>query len=317
MRPILGSPELIPDDIATPVGAIGQSLSELSAKTRRADELERKLNEGATIVELDPAAIDPSFITDRMPSTPDAHAKLIQSIREHGQQVPILVRPHPEIPARYQVAYGHRRLRAVAQIGGLVKAVVRNLTDDQLVIAQGQENNERKDLSYIEKARFAHRLEGRFRRETIMAAMSLYKSDLSNMLSVVERIPSDIIDAIGAAPGVGRRGWIELADYLAKGGVAGVVRQTAISKEVQALTSDEQFKRVLSSIKPRKSQTKTEIWASSKGKTLAKVISADDKVSLTIDRREAPDFANFVLGRLQELFREFQAEKQNQLDDDP
>jgi ParB family chromosome partitioning protein len=309
MRPILGSPDLIPDDVATPVGAIGQSLSELTAKTQRADEIERKLSEGAAVVELDTATIDPSFITDRMPSTPDAHATLVQSIREHGQHVPILVRPHPDIPGRYQVAYGHRRLRALAEIGRPVKAVVRALGDDELVIAQGQENSQRKDLSYIEKARFAHRLEGRFRRETIMSAMSLYKSDLSNMVSVVERIPEDIVDAIGAAPAIGRRGWIELAEFLAKTSIAETVRETAISSELQALNSDERFRRVLASTKPRKSRTKTEIWSGSEGKTLAKVISANDKVSLTIDRREAPEFADFVLGRLQELFRDFQTEK--------
>ena len=62
---------------------------------------------------------------------------------------------------------------------------MRDLTDEQLVVAQGQENHERKDLSYIEKARFAFRLEQRFSRTTIiMAALSVYKSDLSNMLSV-------------------------------------------------------------------------------------------------------------------------------------
>ena len=42
--------------------------------------------------------------------------------------------------------------------GRPVKAVVKKLGDEELVIAQGQENNERQDLSYIEKARFAHRL---------------------------------------------------------------------------------------------------------------------------------------------------------------
>lgn len=308
MRPILGSPELIPDGMATPVGAIGQSLGEFSAKAQRAEEIERRLLEGTAVVDLDPAWIDPSFITDRMPTTPEAHARLVQAIREHGQQVPILVRPHPEFPNRYQVAYGHRRLRALAELGRPVKAVVRNLADDELVIAQGQENNERKDLSYIEKARFARRLEGRFRRETIMTAMSVYKSDLSNMLSVVARIPEDVIEAIGAAPGIGRRGWIELADHLAKADIVETVRTTAASREVQALDSDDRFRRVLASIKPRPLRSQMEIWSTSEGKKLAKVVSNDEKVSLTIDRRAAPDFADFVLGRLQELYHEFNAD---------
>ena len=116
MRPILGATELIDDAVATPIGAIAQSLGEFTAKAKRADEIERKLAEGLVVVDLDPSLIDPSFVTDRMPSTPEAQAKFIEIIREHGQQVPILVRPHPDAPGRYQVAYGHRRLRALSEL---------------------------------------------------------------------------------------------------------------------------------------------------------------------------------------------------------
>ena len=49
----------------------------------------------------------------------------------------------------YQVAYGHRRVRATAILGIKVRAIVRDLTDAELVIAQGQENNARQDLSFI------------------------------------------------------------------------------------------------------------------------------------------------------------------------
>ena len=108
-------------------------------------------------------------------------------------------------------------MRAAVELKRTVRAAVKNLTDDELVIAQGQENNERQDLSFIEKSRFARRLEERgFRRDTIMTALSVYKSDLSNMLSVISRIPEEIIEAIGPAPSVGRRGWIDLAERLSE-----------------------------------------------------------------------------------------------------
>jgi ParB family chromosome partitioning protein len=312
IRPIMGSTELLDDGASTPVGAIGQSLNELSARTKRADELEKKLSEGFTVVELDASCIDPSFINDRMPSTGDGHSKLVQSLLERGQQVPILVRPNPEIPGRYQVAYGHRRLRALAELGRPVKAIVRALSDDELVVAQGQENIERKDLSYIEKARFAHRLQGRFRRDTIMAAMSLHKSDLSNMLSVVQRIPEDIVTSIGPAPTIGRRGWIELADYIAKSNSVETVRKTAISPEVQALDSDERFRRIRATFRPQKVEAKTELWSSPDGKILARVSSAEEKISVIIDKREAADFADFVMNRLHNLFLEFRADHKYQ-----
>lgn len=310
MRPILGAPDLISDAVATPVGAIGQSLGEFTAKAKRAEEIERKLAEGLAIVDLDPALIDPSFVVDRMPATGETQGTLTESIRVHGQQVPILVRPHPEHAGRYQVAYGHRRLRALIGLGRLVKAVVRELRDEELVIAQGQENNERQDLSYIEKARFAHRLQDRFNRETIMTAMSVYKSDLSNMLSVVARIPEDIIDAIGPAPGVGRRGWIELADHLAtKKSAVASVRAAALDERMQALSSDERFKRVLATLKSRPRRSEAETWSTGEGQKLARVVHDDQRVALTIDRRVAPDFADFVMSRLRTLFEEHQAKQ--------
>jgi ParB family transcriptional regulator, chromosome partitioning protein len=307
MRPILGSPDLISDTATTPVGAIGQSLGEFSQRAQRAEEIERKLTSGQVIIELDPALVDPSFITDRMPSSAETVANLVEAIREHGQINPILVRPHPDKTGRFQVAFGHRRLRAVASLGRSIKAVVRDLTDEQLVIAQGQENHERKDLSYIEKARFAHRLEQRFGRATIMAALSIYKSDLSNMLSVVGKIPGEVVDAIGPAPSVGRRGWIELAERFAEGNASDLARGVVADPRFQGSDSDERFKKMLASLKPRSGQSKTEVWPANAGGSLAKVTSSDDRVLLTIDRRKAPEFADFVLNRLRDLYLEFEA----------
>jgi len=122
------------------------------------------------------------------------------------------VRPHPTETGRYQIAYGRRRLRAAAELGRPVRAVVKPLSDEQLVIAQGQENNERKDLSFIERAIFAAQLETRgFGRETIMAAMCVDKTGLSRLISSAVRIPRDIIQAIGPAPKTGRDRWSDLA----------------------------------------------------------------------------------------------------------
>ncbi|MCI9867495.1 plasmid partitioning protein RepB [Rhizobium skierniewicense] len=304
IRPILGSPELVTDVINSPVGMIGQSLNEVSERSKRAEEIERKLAEGLTIVSLNAKDIDPSFIPDRMPSSLEADAGLIEAIREQGQQVPILVRPHPEHPGRYQVAFGHRRLRAVAEIGIPVRAVVRNLTDEQLVVAQGQENNERRDLSYIEKARFAQKLQMRFSRETIMAAMSLYKGDLSNMLSVVGRIPDDIVDAIGPAPGVGRRNWMDLSEQLSSSKVNDAARAYLNDESVASLPSEERFKSILEFLKPKPEPKKTGVLSSMTGQKLAKIVETEQRVDISIDRRQAPEFADFVLEHLQALFEE-------------
>ncbi|TIP10524.1 MAG: plasmid partitioning protein RepB [Mesorhizobium sp.] len=136
------------------------------------------------MIEIDPALVDSTFVCDRIGIDVLKLAQLREQIKDHGQQVPILVRPHPDARGRYQVAYGHRRLAAVKVLGINVRAVVRELSDDQLVVSQGQENNARTNLSYIERASFAVRLEDRsFSRETIMAALGIDKAALSKMVS--------------------------------------------------------------------------------------------------------------------------------------
>jgi hypothetical protein len=52
----------------------------------------------------------------------------------------------------FQVAYGHRRLRAAELLQIKVKAVVRYLSDIEMVVVQGKENSDRRDLSFIERA---------------------------------------------------------------------------------------------------------------------------------------------------------------------
>ncbi len=60
-----------------------------------AQRIQDQLAAGQTIVELDPSEIDGAIIKDRLSVTSDAQNELQQSIAEQGQQVPILVRPHP------------------------------------------------------------------------------------------------------------------------------------------------------------------------------------------------------------------------------
>jgi ParB family chromosome partitioning protein len=74
-------------------------------------------------------------LRDRLALEDDGIDLLAESIRKHGQQVPIMVRPSDQ-PDRYRVVYGRRRLAAIKKVGGPVKAIVRTLDDDASLIAQ-------------------------------------------------------------------------------------------------------------------------------------------------------------------------------------
>jgi ParB family chromosome partitioning protein len=286
---------------SAPVGAISASLSQLTERGKHADDIEKQLAAGTTIVELDPELIEPSFVTDRMPIADEALADLVDAIKTNTQLSPVLVRPHPEKAGHYQSSFGHRRIRATKILGIKVKAVVRDLSDEEMVVAQGQENHARKDLSYIEKARFAERLSKRFSRDVIMQALSVYKSDLSNMLAVAHRVPEDLADIIGPAPKSGRRGWIELADHLKAPRLLELARKEAATPEFALLESDDRLKAMLSAVKTQPARAKTETWSDA-GKKLAKVTSSSGKITLTIDRKASPEFADFVLTRLKTLY---------------
>ncbi|MGV1963801.1 plasmid partitioning protein RepB [Rhizobium rhizogenes] len=306
--PLLGVARKDRDPATKLTANIGNALREQNDRLNRAEEIERRLAEGQAVIELDASTIEPSFVQDRMQGEIDG---LLASIREQGQQVPILVRPHPNQPARYQVAFGHRRLRAVSELGLPVKAVVRELTDEQLVVAQGQENNEREDLTFIEKARFAHRLNKQFSREIVIAAMSIDKSNLSKMVLLVDALPSDLIDAIGAAPGVGRPSWQQLAELVEKISSPADLAKYAMSEELQALPSTERFKAVIANLKPgRVARGLPEVLSTPDGTRIAQVTLSKAKLEITIDRKATPDFATFVIEQVPALYQAYRAESQ-------
>ncbi|RUW15976.1 plasmid partitioning protein RepB, partial [Mesorhizobium sp. M1A.F.Ca.IN.020.06.1.1] len=89
VRPLMGLDR--PLQPGRPVGAISQSLENINSRAQRAEEIERKLSEGQAVVELDPSVIDQSIVVDRLGVSDERRVALVDQIREHGQQVPILV----------------------------------------------------------------------------------------------------------------------------------------------------------------------------------------------------------------------------------
>ncbi|QUS37417.1 plasmid partitioning protein RepB [Falsirhodobacter algicola] len=174
------------------------------------------------IQELDPALIIDSGVQDRIELDPGEIARLSESIRTHGQQVPILVRPHPDSMNRFIIVYGRRRLAAIRKIGptARVKAIVRHLAEDAAILAQGQENSLRVDPSYIEKALFVRELKSAgYDSQIIQDALGIDRTAISKMSTVVDNVPLEVILHIGAAPDIGRRLWTELAQMARDDGI--------------------------------------------------------------------------------------------------
>ena len=185
-------------------GAMRRSLDEIV-------EVSQRIMDGETIISLDPALIDQSPVLDRIQEGDDEYPALRDLIRASGQDTPILVRPHPVSGGRYIVVFGRRRLKAARELGLQVKAVVKSMDDTTAIVAQGQENAARSNLSFIERARFAKKLaELAYNKDTVKAALAIDDTLLSRMLSVAELVPDVVLEAVGAAKGVGRDRWEEL-----------------------------------------------------------------------------------------------------------
>jgi ParB family transcriptional regulator, chromosome partitioning protein len=274
------------------VGAVGRSIEQLRAQS---------------VVELETSLIDPSFVADRLDVSEEHYRALVLSIREHGQQVPILVRPHPQKEGRYQIAFGRRRLLAVIELGRKIRAIIKPLSDEELVVAQGQENSARKDLTFIEKALFAARLEqAGYARETIMAALTVDKTALSRLISAAVKIPQDIIETIGSAPSVGRDRWVDLSTKLERSGAMTNARAVVAESSFQGLSSDDRFDRVLAAVTPKPTRMQRQTALKSGDGARFGYFKEDARtVSVSIDKKIAGDFASHLLTTLPELYAAF------------
>lgn len=295
--------------VAGAIGAVSRSLDQFQNELQTAQDL---VASGAAVVDLDPADIDASDLKDRLEIDSADHRALANAIRENGQQVPILVRPHPQMPGRYQVAYGHRRLAACREIGFRVRAVVRKLTDRELFVAQGQENSARRDLSFIERALFAHRLEERgIDREAIMSALDVDKTEVSKLISVAKAVPSDLVEAIGPAPKAGRPRWLALAERSGAARAEKITTTLTLSDDFRSRSTDERFKLVFDALAPNtKQKLESQKWVAEDGVQVVRIERDKAACVLSINEKSAPRFGQFLIDQLPALYAAFKNESE-------
>lgn len=291
---------------ARPSGAVRSmslGLDRLSAEAAQARALREELASRETTQELDPALFSASMVSDRIPSTSDSRFQdLKAAIAENGQQIPIIARPHPDDEGRFQIAAGHRRWRVAQELGLNVKAIIRKLSDQEVVILQGQENGPREDLTFVERARFAMQMETHgFDRDTISAALSVDKPEVSRLLTVAQALGEDLILAIGPAPKIGRPRWLQLVKGLERPGARDELADFLASAEFDNADSDRRFTLALKTVGPGKRPAKRRAasadrvaWVEKKGSNIRLV---SDNVG----------FASFLQRRLPALLEEFRS----------
>lgn len=285
-----------------PRGAVGALQSSLT-----------KLQESA-VQEIDTALVDDAGVEDRLGLDPAAQKQLIESIETYGQQVPVLLRPHHKRPGRYEIVYGRRRLKALKDLKLPVKAMIRQLDDHDLVMAQGQENTARQELSFIEKASFAAQLEkSGYERQTIAAALSVDLPMLSRLLKVGQAFTLPFLRKIGSAPGIGRDRWTALIKTFQDKGVL-PTQETRVMRrpEFGALNSDQRFDAIfreaasdLAARKPgRPPAAKPRTLRTPDGSALGDIRANTKGVTLSIPAKNARGFDTWINANAETLLAE-------------
>lgn len=213
----------------------------------------------SAIRELDPSLIGDWGPKDRLDGFTavnseddgDGFETLKSSIKDGGQQVPILVR-RAGTEGRFEIIYGRRRLRACRELGLKVRANVQDLDDATALLAKGLENAARRNLSFYEKARFAAVIRAAGHdTKTIRQVLSLSASGLSHLTKVTDNIPDDVGDQIGAAPKSGRPKWTALAEAFISKKVNASSSFAILSKLSTELSSDDRLEQLMREITRR------------------------------------------------------------------
>lgn len=252
--------------------------------------------------EISVDSIEENGPKDRLSFTDTDVLALTKSIQDHGQQVPIMVRPIADKPGHYRIVYGRRRLRSLRSLGLPAKALVRSLSDEEAILAQGQENTQRLDPSFIEKALFAAELAaGGYEQPIILDALAVDKPMLSRMTKVARSIPKSVIEQIGSAHGIGRRRWEDLSNLLRSSSVD--IEQITATLELEAVKSSEDRFGLINEAIARALKSKADEKPApyptlsinfSDGTALAEVKETARALTFKLSKSEAPEFSQWM-----------------------
>jgi len=162
--------------------ALGRGLSALLSEASALDE------ETNAIVTIPLEAIEAGENQPRRHFDEEALLELADSIQRQGILQPLLVRPHPSSPNKYQLLAGERRLRA-AFLASLtsVPCIVMEADDPKVMEIALVENIQREDLSPLEEARAYRHLVEHFglTQEEVAARVGKSRESVANTLRLL------------------------------------------------------------------------------------------------------------------------------------
>lgn len=179
-----------------PVKHLGRGLQSLMGDIPELDTVKQKEVSGnSALMELDLSVITPNPYQPRTEWDEQELTDLVNSVRANGIVQPIIVRKNGQI---YQIVAGERRWRA-SKIAGLDKipAMVRDVTEEQMLELALVENIHRSNLNPIERAKAYQDYIEKFELTQAEAAEKLgeNRSVLANHIRLLD-LPNEVKDML-------------------------------------------------------------------------------------------------------------------------
>ncbi len=261
--------------------------------------------DGGNVVELDVEGIERNPRQPRRPFGEEDLHELADSIREHGVLQPLMV-AQPEGSDDYVLIAGERRLEA-AKMAGLstVPAVVREATDEQLLVWALIENLQREDLNPIEAAEGYRQLADDFglSHEAIAERVGKSRSAVSNTLRLLN-LPEEVREAVDA--GRISEGHARALLSLEKKKAQTAALQTILKDSLNVRQTEELVRRLQGKRKKRRAKprrdpeeealeeelrdtlgTKVTLRRSKSGGTLTLHFYSDEELNVLVDRLQS------------------------------
>lgn len=154
-------------------------------------------------------ALIPKSVKDRIPLDRIYHSPLqprmeidkgdlkglVESIKQRGVLQPVLVR---HVGERYELVYGHRRFEAAKRANLYdIPAVIRRLSDSEVLEIAVIENVQREDLNPIEEANAYYKLNTEFNltQEEIAEKVGKARTTIANKMRLMN-LPEEVKDAL-------------------------------------------------------------------------------------------------------------------------
>ena len=169
--------------MATKKGGLGKGLDALFVDNDTADN---------GVMNLRVSDIEPNRDQPRRHFDATALAELADSIKQHGVLQPLVVRPLPG--GGYQIVAGERRWRA-SRMAGLaeIPAIVRDMSDTEVMEVALIENLQREDLNIMEEAAGYHALmeEYDMTQDQVASRVGKSRSAVANALRLLN-LPDEV-----------------------------------------------------------------------------------------------------------------------------